>query len=161
MRVMDFEYSSSLIRKINIDYIDFNNVPYAKETMRLVLNGYEELYCKYIEQVRQTQGYKNEVHMLKGEKDTPDIKPNTKNAAHETAKNDDDKIEPQPKKNWSKSSKKEKINTVLCSDKPNISDLQVVDESVCDCIKALVRFQLLLGIKLEEEIIRGKTPPNN
>jgi len=43
-----------------------------------------------------------------------------------------------------------KINTVLCSHKPSISDLQVVDKSVCDCIKALVRLQLLLGIKLEE-----------
>lgn len=49
---MDFEYRSGLIRKINIDEIDFSNAPFAKETMRLVLNGYDELYCKYYRYVQ-------------------------------------------------------------------------------------------------------------
>lgn len=106
---MDFEYRSSLIRKINIDEIDFHNAPFAKETMRLVLNGYDELHCKYIEMCRLAQSYKNEVHMLKGEKGIPDIKPGKKSTTQEAVKNDTDTIEPQAKKNWSKSSKKGKI----------------------------------------------------
>lgn len=101
---MDFEYRSGLIGKINIDEIDFNNAPFVKETMELVLNGYEELYCKYIEMCRIAQSYKNEVNTLKGEKGTPDIKPSKKSTTQEAVKNDTDTIEPQSKKNWSKSS---------------------------------------------------------
>ena len=90
-------------RIVNIENMDFSNPETQKEIFNII-----ETLCNMVMSLKhENQELKDEINRLKGEKGKPDIKASKKddiNKPKPNAKMEDDK-----KKNWSKTSKKNKI----------------------------------------------------
>lgn len=97
----------SLKDLLNIDFstMDFNNHVSIRIALQHLLNLLEALYKENVSLKSQIQQLKDEINRLKGQKGKPDIKPNS---SDKNNKPDKHKFT-QPKKEWNKQSKLDKV----------------------------------------------------
>lgn len=121
------------IKNLNIDNLDFTNKVYIKQLFISLLNLIELLCSELRKERKEKQKYKDEVNRLKGEQGKPDIKPNTHRNKKPKEDNKENKDKPKdkedtddkkpkskdkdrtkiyktPKKEWNKTTKKDKIH---------------------------------------------------